>query len=617
MAAPIQKAPSVSKEPAPTAEVREAQLRLQTYKSGLQTDGVDGVETRAAVVLFQKKVSLAADGILGPQTLATLRTTTPIDERLLDVRAFRAEVRGVVWMPDGQLVVGTAGGNLYRFAGDPPSMQHSGEVNHRIYRLDRSPDGTRIAVGSADGWVIQLDERMKVIRSHPLDPPHKVYWSRYSATGALACAWGDTQVAVIRRDTPNTVALWRCELATTNLAWSGDELILSTDDALAIMSSNNGTIRKTVDASAGKDLLRELAVSHDGTILVTRGRDPQIDIWDAKTLEHRATIDGPDQTSKASALAFSPTDYVLAVGRADGWLDLLDTSSWTVRERWRAHDSAITSITFGRDRLATGSLDQTAKSWRWSSTQAVSSSLAILDSDTAHGDDALEILRDVRALSRVMLARSLQPPLSIGIFGDWGMGKSFFINKLHDQIERDASLARAAKGRDCAWYGDVIQITFNAWHYVETNLWAALVTHLFDELGRRINPEENEEETRKRLMTELDTARKAKAEATAREDEARDRLAHAKLDIEAAARRIAEVRASQAQLESSDLLQLASDRFQRWVRRKHPTRTKTLISNRSMRRGVNRQRRSQSGPVACACTSRDPALGCCCRSSSV
>ena len=30
----------------------------------------------------------------------------------------------------------------------------------------------------------------------------------------------------------------------------------------------------------------------------------------------------------------------------------------------------------------------------------------------------------------------------------------------------------------------IVQIQFNAWHYAETNLWAGLVGHIFEELDR-------------------------------------------------------------------------------------------------------------------------------------
>jgi hypothetical protein len=51
-------------------------------------------------------------------------------------------------------------------------------------------------------------------------------------------------------------------------------------------------------------------------------------------------------------------------------------------------------------------------------------------------DDLLGIEDDVRTLCRLLLARSTQPPLAVGIFGDWGTGKSFFLQRIRPESRR-------------------------------------------------------------------------------------------------------------------------------------------------------------------------------------
>jgi hypothetical protein len=96
--------------------------------------------------------------------------------------------------------------------------------------------------------------------------------------------------------------------------------------------------------------------------------------------------------------------------------------------------------------------------------------------------DHLNVQDDVEALCAVVASREVTPPLSIGLFGDWGAGKSTFMGLMRDRIEELAERTRAADGRS-VFIGDVQQITFNAWHYADDNLWASLVTHIFEELG--------------------------------------------------------------------------------------------------------------------------------------
>ncbi|MBK7758762.1 MAG: hypothetical protein IPI35_20665 [Deltaproteobacteria bacterium] len=112
------------------------------------------------------------------------------------------------------------------------------------------------------------------------------------------------------------------------------------------------------------------------------------------------------------------------------------------------------------------------------------------DHISGHEKDSLNIAPDVDAFAAVILAKSVAPPLSIGLFGDWGAGKTFFMQKLERRCDEIAASAhrRAEAGEPSAWHSRVAQIRFNAWHYSDADLWASLVTHIFDELARRLNP---------------------------------------------------------------------------------------------------------------------------------
>jgi hypothetical protein len=99
-------------------------------------------------------------------------------------------------------------------------------------------------------------------------------------------------------------------------------------------------------------------------------------------------------------------------------------------------------------------------------------------------DDLVDIRAEVDAFAYLLASKSLRPPLAVGLFGDWGSGKTFFMDAVKSRI---AELVRSREARETPqmtlpFWKQVVQIDFNAWHYVEGDLWASLVEHVFSQL---------------------------------------------------------------------------------------------------------------------------------------
>ncbi|WP_421943321.1 P-loop NTPase fold protein [Pedobacter sp.] len=91
--------------------------------------------------------------------------------------------------------------------------------------------------------------------------------------------------------------------------------------------------------------------------------------------------------------------------------------------------------------------------------------------------DQLDFQSDIDSFASLIALKKLTPPLAIGIFGNWGSGKSFFMDKLSDRIK----VLSERNGE--RYVKNIVHVKFNAWHYSDSNLWASLITHIFEELN--------------------------------------------------------------------------------------------------------------------------------------
>ncbi|MGH3815014.1 MAG: P-loop NTPase fold protein, partial [Pseudonocardiaceae bacterium] len=98
----------------------------------------------------------------------------------------------------------------------------------------------------------------------------------------------------------------------------------------------------------------------------------------------------------------------------------------------------------------------------------------------AEPHDLVGITAEVDAFAYLIAAKKLTPPLAIGLFGDWGSGKSYFLRSVQRRIDQLVS----TEVDQPPFHRAIAQIEFNAWQYVEGNLWASLLEHLFRNLRK-------------------------------------------------------------------------------------------------------------------------------------
>ncbi|MDB5583790.1 MAG: family P-loop domain protein [Bradyrhizobium sp.] len=107
--------------------------------------------------------------------------------------------------------------------------------------------------------------------------------------------------------------------------------------------------------------------------------------------------------------------------------------------------------------------------------------------DRTDGIDALDIGPDVEAFAQLICLESARPPLSIALFGSWGSGKTFFMERLLEKVDDLTNMSIRSRNENSKTgnhriVSNVVQVRFNAWHYSDANLWASLTAEFFDQL---------------------------------------------------------------------------------------------------------------------------------------
>jgi hypothetical protein len=179
----------------------------------------------------------------------------------------------------------------------------------------------------------------------------------------------------------------------------------------------------------------------DRPVLATGGVDGTVRLWDPVAgTPIGAPLTGHNGTVWCGAWSLVADRPVLATGGVDGTVRLCDPVAGTpVGAPLTGHNGTVRwgawGIVADRPVLATGGADGTVRLWEVIEDRPRGRALPPYRSDVTTAVDQLERLADATALAELITARSAQPPLAVGLFGDWGEGKSHFLALLQQQVD--------------------------------------------------------------------------------------------------------------------------------------------------------------------------------------
>ncbi|MGA1283968.1 MAG: P-loop NTPase fold protein, partial [Prochlorothrix sp.] len=386
----------------------------------------------------QRVISGSADGMVRIWEVAT-RSTIAVCE------GHKAAVNSVACSPDGQLLV--SGGRdsvlcYWDMEGNllRKSLEESRQsITNTVRTVKFSPQGDLIASGGWDSCIRLWDLQGQPLGSPLVHQPASVFALDFLPNGQAIVSGGSD--GILRLWTVEGALIWQKEVGS-----GGNQ------------GQNAAFVKGGVVPRAGgsDSAIHAVAVSADGQTIATGSNDGTIQLWTVQG--ERLGEPLQSQTASVEALVFSPDGQQFVSGSADGAVRL-----------WGKVGKVVVP-------------------------QSLSNDLAI-------GEDRLFIKDEVDALASVLMLRQLQPPLAVGILGNWGSGKSFVMHLIQQQlntIRAESLRAEQAWGEDLGqrspYVGHIYQIRFDAWSYAKTNLWASLMETILTELNRQIGLEQQLEE---------------------------------------------------------------------------------------------------------------------------
>lgn len=275
----------------------------------------------------------------------------------------REQVQRAAFSPDGRFAA-TAAGNVTIW--DIPSGRpaHDFEKPAFVWALAFSPDSRRLAAAFQDLAVVcyDLPESREIsvitnLESYPLS----FHWEPDNKHVNVFCS-GQTLAWDTRGGAPAT----RSGIAkgTTRLALTPDgrrAAALVGNQTLSILDMQE--VRQLGEAKLPAPV-RSLAISPDGTRVVTGDYSGRLDARSTAELEQSTSVSG--HRGMVAIEVFSPDGRSLATGGADQLIRLWETGTWTQTKSLRGHRSVIFAIAFSPDSRWLISGDKTGEVKLWS-----------------------------------------------------------------------------------------------------------------------------------------------------------------------------------------------------------------------------------------------------------
>jgi WD40 repeat protein len=292
-------------------------------------------------------------------------------------------VTSVAWSPDGARIAAGSADNtvlVWNVSDGSQLLTYTGHSNP-VASIAWSPDGTRIASGSWDKtvqvWNASNGNRLLTYTGHSSEV-HAVAWSpdgKRIASGSkdeTVQVWDASNGSRLLSYTGHKGAIFQSGDVNT-VAWSPDGTRIasgSADKTVQVWYSSNGS--QLLIYVGHKDDVNTVAWSPDGKRIASGSADQTVQIWDASnnsqvlTYTSNSFLTYTGHSDFVMAVAWSPDGKRIASGSADQTVQVWNANNGIPLFTYRGHRAVVESGAWSHNGkyIGSGSADKTVQVWR-------------------------------------------------------------------------------------------------------------------------------------------------------------------------------------------------------------------------------------------------------------